>query len=69
MKYIGWVLFGWGILIYVIYTIQWLEFGNNRKVIEKINEGNKQEKTETYGTLLVSIFTIGVGSYIIKNFP
>jgi len=70
MKYIGWVLFGWGLLMFFLVTLVWMDFGKyNNKTKENKKDKSFSENFDLYGSLLISILTIGVGSYIIKNFP
>ena len=76
MKYIGWVLFGWGLLVF-LFHIGYLIFCLVLQYKEKYNMVPKERFTPNslsdnitmYGIQLISIITIGVGSYIIKNFP
>lgn len=57
MKYIGWVLFGWGLFLFVM---MWVTIGT---VI-----GNEKDFKEWWFYQTLSIMTIGVGGYLIKNF-
>jgi len=67
--YIGWVLFGWGLLMFFLFTLVWMDFGRyNKKTKEYKKERTFSENFDLYGCLLISILTIGVGSYIINNF-
>ena len=69
MIYIGWVLFGWGFLMFFLFTLVWMSFGLfNKKTKEYKKDRTFSENFEIYGSLLISILTIGVGSYIINNF-
>ena len=57
MKYIGWVLFCFGLLIHIFFWCMDISGGGN-ETFEK-NKFNYQ---------ILSIITIGVGGYLIKNF-
>ena len=76
MRYIGWVLFGWGILgflFHIGYLIYCLVLHHKEKynidLKERFIPNSLSDNIKIYGIQLISIFTIGVGSYIIKNFP
>jgi hypothetical protein len=55
--YIGWIIFIWGLFLFIMF---WLTIGPLMGKTEEIREWL------LYQTL--NILTIGVGSYLIKNF-
>ena len=57
MKYIGWVLFCFGLLIHILF---WA--GDLRQT------GNEKFEKNKWNYQILSIITIGVGGYLIKNF-
>ena len=57
MRYIGWVLFCFGLLIHILI------WG-----FDISNDGNEKFEKEKFNFLTISIITIGVGGYLIKNF-
>ncbi len=82
MKYVGWVLFLVScIFVFILIVVYFLEFKTKSSWVRTENEDLDEQKKLRFilcemvdnliflGLSIFSIVMMGVGSYIIKNFP